>query len=845
MLSSLKDKLVDFDEFAGYTIDRIKGGNLENEDSSNEEFNHEDLNNEEFNREEFNNKEFNQEDLNNGELNQEDLNNGELNQEDLNNGEFNQKDLNREEDDNEEFNQEDLNNEENNNGEFNQEDYNNNDSDKEDSSNNNQQEDDDKPFRFDNSDEDELADENKLKSLQMNHHRQLGGAISKTEESKQQTLNKPRNLFSEVTESEFEFIKNVATDDCYNSSEFKVGDIEIENEVINDDNEYKTLNSNSVIITTPQFYKVTQHKKQAEFFQQQPEDKKGNFDILGELNNNSTTDYLSYDKTKSELMSTNYNYKTTILTLLQSPIKESVSKYFNIFAKFISVVNTLHNHRVIKPYIGTAKIPKTTFNNSFKSQFNVIKVPREISDLIKNIQLYFSVIKNKLKLNEKTGYYEMIYNNAAFPILCRHVYMTLNDENLYTISDECSINGSCKYCGDVLASIDFDDTTLLPSTIAELVYILLNKFDSLDDEGIFLYMYNLLSSIIDKYVEFNDENFDGKAIAVCSLYCYAIFQEAVRENILNPETLTSTFKKLATHCAEVGWDEQKIDDLLKSGMFTNLDQIVRNLTTGFKAMGEIMEIEDIFQQTARKEIIELRSKDRLNEFMFLLRQAKIDSLILDEYAKKISKYTDINYKISLKEFDTTKFDTFNIFSDIIEHNCIIHGVHDYNGTVCKYCGLKKNLSNIEDIYNKYNIYFNTNFDMLPVVNFKPTVKAEDKSKLDNMLKKCKPFEKAVDHIKQLFNLNDNEWKFMFKQINRLHYQIVSDIKTLIVNTVKEDIKLSNEDIIRLLVYLEETGINKSLINCLKLLVASDFIYIPTHKNKQQQALDEDEDIDED
>ena len=35
MLSSLKDKLVDFDEFAGYTIDRIKGGNLENEDSSN------------------------------------------------------------------------------------------------------------------------------------------------------------------------------------------------------------------------------------------------------------------------------------------------------------------------------------------------------------------------------------------------------------------------------------------------------------------------------------------------------------------------------------------------------------------------------------------------------------------------------------------------------------------------------------------------------------------------------------------------------------------------------------------------------------------------------------------
>ena len=674
----------------------------------------------------------------------------------------------------------------------------------------------------------------------------FGGKVSNTNKQQELALEdlnkviKTRTYKSKLfraDETRLNFLNDISMTDEYPIGNFKILSIDKEEAETDDIFERTFVNSGTVIYTNGKYFDI---KKRVKSTKLRRLEEKTNFDLLTELvqNENPSHSFLSYDLCKADLLCTNYNYIHSINYYLQTPIKNSISNVFNKFAKFIRVYNYYRHHLNFKEYKKPGTIKFNYKVNKIKQKFAIQKIPHEISTMIRNIQINFENIKNLLTFDPKTGFYYYKYKDSEFPVLCKHVYMTLDGENLYSISDQCANKGQCIYCGDSLASLAFDDTTILPKQIAELAFMVMGIFGCGEDQQIFLYLYNFMSSIIDKFVKFDDELFSEKSIAICSLYSY----ELLRKSGFDGDTLVGYFRRLARNCSEVGWDEAKIVNMLDSGIFGNIADMIDVLKNGLIVSTSEDDLNKIFEAFASKELKEIFANHEMEKFNDIFIQTIYDLAKLDNYVSKFKNIKDNVPKTMLNLFENTAYDTFDIFKSLIQHNCPINSVHVFVKGECKHCGFKSDMSNITEVYNKFSNTFNSVYDMKPVSKFNSNKFEENKVKLDDILKKeCKTFEQAVNHIKQVFEFSDKDWQPIYEKFNGIMHQVEDLIKINLIIIDEKPLNLSKNDLIRLLVYIEEKKIDTTALQIFNMLCSSSFIYTPTKKNYQQQKFEKEED----
>lgn len=612
--------------------------------------------------------------------------------------------------------------------------------------------------------------------------------------------------------------------------------------------------SNQVSYITTEYYKQTHKKDTNDEIVWYPNIlNKKYVDIIGEVNNalNAHHSFLSYQDFKSILIAKYPNLIDEINYFIQQPTDKTPSKNGDWFAKFIDSYAMFFKYQLVRSHTNDNKVlevKNTTLNKSkTKRNFNVIVLPKDVIEIIRHINYYFKDIKNKLTLDNKTGFYLLDVQTdegkqTKLPIMCRHVFMTLSGKSLYQISKECCLNGQCKYCGDSMISFVDDDATNIPPAIAELTYRLIECSDAADDDGTFLVIYNIFTSVIYSFVQQDDPNYDNKAVAIVSLYVYKIINELIRNNVV--DKTISNVKKLiaiiADNCSVVGWDESKMEKLLQNtNLFNNIDLFVKLLSGN---QDKILDLGDnlkkTFDSTSSTEVKKLSENNEIHTFNTINEISILDDVNFD-FIQNIIDELKNEFKTKNKPSDIygTAINTLELFEKISKKYCPANYIHDFEKGECKYCGLKSDGSNAKKVYEKYEREFNQKFELNPINKLSKF--KEFKSDIDPIKKGLETIKEGdiKNYIKTKLNLNEDE----YKKVNNYVYEVINDIVSVISNytyvSTDKIWKLKMDEILRVYLYLDKIEIAPGLMEIFRYGLLPPATYI---KTKDKTSLFEDD-----
>lgn len=539
-------------------------------------------------------------------------------------------------------------------------------------------------------------------------------------------------------------------------------------------------------------------------------------DILMETYNAGSKNIKLYQDTKSNLVSIHPNYKNEINYMTTSPIKNTSNTPFDKYIRFALTSNYLK--KFIKPLVYKRKDLKLVIDSSeCKNYINLIKLPKETIWLVNHIQLYFKQVKDQLKLNEDTGYYMMNIEiekdnsktNVEFPVMCKHLYMTYDDKSLDEISEECSRSGICKFCGDTLVSVGIDDTTQLPSSITDIIYRLIDLFDGdVSDQDYFLKIFNNFSKIVNKIVKLDDNNYEDRATAIASLYTFKIIQDAISEHFINSNDTNIIMKKILDNCAIIGWDLNKMNELVNKGIFQDTTDFIKVLKNDTKIKISGIDIDDVFKMNT-EEIQNLKFENKLD----LLRQLLNSEYYMDILLDSITMIKNSISKDNRLDFELTDFDKFNMFSKIIKTWCPVNIYHEYKNGICSHCEIKENLKNIEQIYKKFEKQFINDFDLKTENKFNITSK-EEIINIDKIINECKDIQ---NYFMRRLNLSNQEYQDFLKAAPSIRRIILNSLEVIFNHTNKSLEDLTIEELLSIVAYADKNNMSDTLVPSLSLM----------------------------
>ena len=606
--------------------------------------------------------------------------------------------------------------------------------------------------------------------------------------------------------------------------------------------------TNQITYGTTSYYKDTLNPNN-EIGDIQPISEKTNMDFIAEIKNaiNSSTSFLSYRETKAELVSKYPNLIDPINYFIQQAGDNSTSLLTDLFARFGETFAMYYKYQLYESYIGNKNkaLTSNSFNNKpIKENFKIVKLPPELSRIIRNVNYYFKEIKDDLTLNEKTGQYNLKYKEIEYPIICKHIYMGLSGSSPLEISKVCCLNSQCKYCGDSLINYYEDlEETEIPETILSLTYKLIENTSCSDDDGMFRIIYNMFTGVISKFVNKEDPKFEDKAIAIVSLYIYKIILLMVEKNKLEATSkkTKSLINTINENCSIVGWDTTKIESLLNNeDLFTNLNLFIDLLTNEQKTDENLLEtVNKIFESTSQNELKILQKENRLREFNETLMKKIIDNVNFDFVQKIVDEVKSINLtNVTPKdELYGNENNTFEVFKKIIKTYCPSNYIHEWNKNSCSKCGIKKDFSNVEDIYERYKLIINQTFDLQPSNNVSKTKILKQDSIIDNGLRQI-PENEIKKYIIDRLNINENGYDKIVSHMFEIIPYLYSTIETKYHVGFEKLNKLKHEEILRIFLYIDSINPNENYIDILKYGLLTASVYIKTKTINQIELEDE-------
>lgn len=623
--------------------------------------------------------------------------------------------------------------------------------------------------------------------------------------------------------TEMKFINSLEQNEYISTSKIGKGD-ETLDEIIDRD-EIKLLCNNSVVYGTTKMYKKVDHESESMIL---PIERKKNFDFLSELCNNEfpKNSVLTYDTTKSLNTASNPNYLKTINYFIQQPIKKSVSDYFNKYSKFIGCYN--HYIRNVKYTEHVSKEKGMVYKNvlKVKQTYNVLKLPKELLQIIRHINYYFNDIKSQLVLNDKTGYYYLSHKDMVIPVMCKHIYMTMNKNSLQEISKECYYKGQCKFCGDSLTTYEDEDTSSIPSSIAEMIFKLM-KVVNVSDDDIFLGLYNMFSEVIRSFVESDSKDYENQAAGIVSLFVYKIILLMLDQSIVTRDNkyVNDVILSVNDYCSTIGWTESNITQLLSNEtLFRNVQRFINVLLDKHEGadVEDVMEI--IFEQHSSDDLKKMKESGMMDDYNNGLRKLILNIFKYDYLIPNIESVENTKLETNVEKIERVGFNTFKLFSEISLSYCPEGVVHDWKNGVCNKCKLRDDNSNVTDIYDRYEQLFNSSFDMKPVSNLGKIEVTDSYVVVERVLKEIE-MNSAKEYIKNKLGINNLEWDNVINNIYLVEDGIRLVIKNKTLITLEQMEKLSLDDILKLIMYLDENHIDEFVIETLKYPILKPHIYI--------------------
>ena len=419
----------------------------------------------------------------------------------------------------------------------------------------------------------------------------------------------------------------------------------------------------------------------------------------------------------------------------------------------------------------------------------IVKMSRRDFIKFRRVRENFSEIKDKLVLDKSGMYGIKILNSkneeVIYPILCTHEYMILNGESYAEMSGACYDKGRCKFCGCELyayhdsANIIIDSKLYSHLTIfveglkgsyneTNLVYNLMNeftrwfkmnKYDENDMSKMFyIYMYYLVVTLLKDYKKYLKRTMSSfilklrKSLALWRLTDRNIPHVDIRvrnilsiidHNNLNAENMLS-----ATYPFNVmlGTDYKYVIGIKDYKPKDNFEKMFIDyyfhLSDDF---GEFLN--EYWEEILRKYIY-----PKTEEYIRRIKKVKVD----DQFEKM--------YQINKKEISNNRI---KFFEEMASNYCPKKLFHEFKNNVCQYCGLKKDLSNLYEIYEIFHGVIEDHIihlvdideDDLDKYDIKNKYKLNDLDKIDGKLENM---------------INDNFFKQSYNEIIK-HPEIVDKI----------------------------------------------------------------------
>ena len=451
---------------------------------------------------------------------------------------------------------------------------------------------------------------------------------------------------------------------------------------------------------------------------------------------------------------------------------------------------TLYENAEFKSYDNVSRI-KYSSDLKLINEITIPVVKMSKQDFVKfrRVRENFSEIKDKLVLDKSGMYGIKIMNTKGeeviYPILCTHEYMILDGKSYAEMSGACYDKGRCKFCGCELYSYHDSTNIIVDSKLYSHLTIFVEGLKGNYNETNLV--YNLMNEFT-RWFKMNkyDENDMSKMFYI---YMYYLVVTLLKDhkNYLK-RTINSFILKLRKSLALWRLTERNIPhvDIRINSILDIIDH--NNLDTGnllsssypFNAMlgtdiKYVIEIEkykpkDNFERMFIDYF--LHRSDDFGEFLNEYWEEILRKYIYpktEEYIRRIDKVESNNrfekmYQINKKEISNNKI---KFFEEMASNYCPKKLLHEFKNNVCQHCGLKKDLSNLYEIYEIFHGVIEDHIihlvdideDDLNKYDIKNKYKLDDLDKIDGKLENM---------------INDNFFKESYNEIIK-HPEIVDKI----------------------------------------------------------------------
>lgn len=471
-------------------------------------------------------------------------------------------------------------------------------------------------------------------------------------------------------------------------------------------------------------------------------------------------------------------------SVYMEPVDVTNIKNINSLRDYYSTIGELSHsqHCICYHAPDTSKSSIDISTKDITNKYKIVQIPSDLQRKFNRIGKYFDEVKKLLKFDKSTGFYSYEYQGQLIPIVCIHEYLALEGVAPARISVECYQDGLCKYCGQEINAYHQQISDILPPRVYDMIFKLIKAINAnIEIDSLTFILYNMLYNIVDANIsKVNVKNYDASILALSSLFLYKVYIDSKKEISYNNK-INDFLDNIMEYCQAVGWDIDQLNRLvqdktlfaeidnitgiIKSKIYKNDIHILDSLPLSIM-FGKDVAPEDMKNLQAKREIEKLYLMNdkgilhygiiKYNELM----QLKLMELWTNMYLNKLvedvkSLKADVNIPIINVRVSHhgEKF-----FAKAWEHYCPQNSIHEWVKDECKHCGIRKNGSNKEEVYLKYESIINNNYMSEPNVLDESRFKIGKLWRFDDY-QKYNPNELFTKYI----DVKDNSMKVMLEQ----------------------------------------------------------------------------------
>ena len=361
------------------------------------------------------------------------------------------------------------------------------------------------------------------------------------------------------------------------------------------------------------------------------------------------------------------------------------------------------SHEILETWLKTDPISGAVLPNHEIEKYVPKPIPRDIRDMLNRPKLNFEKLRQILdEPSEDIGF----YSYKGILVMCKHIFMYYSGENGREIYRACGDgSGVCKYCGASLPIDIYDNNDQLETHHLAILFEFIDSLGSTIDPSVIL---RILTGAVSKSIDKLKLTLDNEVCGFIACYLYKLDKDLASFD--KKRYKKSELEKI--YAEEWSLNKWRREDVEKT---------IEN--------NEIF-CDYVFVLNYLKSILE-KSETREPSTPIEVLYANPNSPLIKLYEKDPSIFSSMNELVRLKSLDGVgtnlvyppsfiinyptplKIEGLNKLIDFLkkwgEVVCPAGGIHKLP---CSRCGLKKDLSNVEEVAAKFENSINRSSDSI-------------------------------------------------------------------------------------------------------------------------------------